>query len=40
MKNILVTGGEGFIGKHLVKRLKSLGHNVMTVDLSVDADYF
>ena len=39
MKNILVTGGEGFIGKHLVKRLKSLGHNVMTVDLSVDADY-
>ena len=39
MKNILVTGGEGFIGKHLVKKLKSLGHNVMTVDLSVDADY-
>jgi len=28
MVNILVTGGTGFIGVHLVKRLNSLGHNL------------
>lgn len=28
----LVTGGEGFIGSHLVERLKSLGHDVVVVD--------
>lgn len=28
----LVTGGEGFIGSHAVKRLKNLGHNVVVVD--------
>jgi len=28
MKNILVTGGTGFIGLHLVKRLSDLGHKV------------
>tara|TARA_B100001250_G_C19816232_1_gene798570 strand:- start:1928 stop:2824 length:897 start_codon:yes stop_codon:yes gene_type:complete len=38
-KNILVTGGCGFIGTHLVRRLKSLGYNVTTVDLKTDADY-
>ena len=38
-KNILVTGGCGFIGTHLVKRLKSLGYNVTTVDLKTEADY-
>ena len=38
-KNILVTGGCGFIGSHLVKRLKSLGYNVTTVDLKTEADY-
>ena len=28
----LVTGGCGFIGHHLVKKLKSLGHTVFNVD--------
>ena len=30
--NILVTGGNGFIGSHLVKRLEYLGHRVSVVD--------
>jgi GDP-D-mannose 3',5'-epimerase len=32
-KRVLVTGGGGFIGHHLVKRLKSEGHSVRAVDL-------
>jgi GDP-D-mannose 3', 5'-epimerase len=32
-KNILVTGGGGFIGHHLAKRLKADGHWVRGVDL-------
>lgn len=32
-KNILVTGGEGFIGKPLVFYLKRLGHNVKVWDI-------
>ena len=30
---VLVTGGNGFIGSHLVKRLKGLGHKVSVVDV-------
>ena len=38
-KKILVTGGEGFIGKHLVNRLKEMGHDVITMDQTPGADY-
>ena len=31
-KNILVTGGAGFIGSHLCKSLVKLGHNVICLD--------
>ena len=33
MKSALVLGGGGFIGNHLVKRLKSKGYTVVAVDL-------
>jgi GDP-D-mannose 3',5'-epimerase len=45
-KKILVTGAGGFIGSHLVKRLKKDGHHVVGVDLKypdfseTDADEF
>ena len=34
-KNILVTGGTGFIGRHLVKRLLELENIVTIIDLSL-----
>jgi len=33
VKHILVTGGLGFIGKHLVKRLEDEGHNIHIIDI-------
>ena len=38
VSNILITG-YGFIGKKLTTKLKSLGHNVITVDRNDGADY-
>lgn len=35
--NIIVTGGSGFIGKHLVSRLRSMNHNVINLD-SIDGN--
>jgi len=32
-KNILVTGGKGFIGAHLCNRLADNGHNVIAIDI-------
>ena len=32
MKNILVTGGAGFIGSNLIKKLIDKGHNVTSLD--------
>ena len=32
VKNILVTGGAGFIGSHLCKSLNSIGHNIICLD--------
>lgn len=32
MKNILVTGGAGFIGTNLIKRLKSEGYKITSID--------
>ena len=38
MTRVLVTGGSGFIGKHLVARLAELGHEVRSLDLRPPAD--
>lgn len=36
MKNVLVTGGGGFIGRHLVKKMKDKDFNVVIVDSLVN----
>ena len=37
---VLVTGGAGFIGSHLVKKLSGAGHDVISVDNAVDEKKF
>jgi len=37
-KRILVTGGHGFLGKHLVKKLKTLGANNLQIPTSSELD--
>ena len=32
---VLVTGGTGFIGTHLVKRLNEAGHDVISIDSEI-----
>lgn len=38
MKNILVTGGDGFIGSHLIKQLGVLGNEVFNMDIKDGLD--
>ena len=38
MKNILVTGSEGFIAKHLITKLNKIGHNVIGIDIKNGKD--
>ena len=37
-KKILITGGSGFVGRHLEKKLKCDGHEVFITDLPIEAN--
>lgn len=38
-KSILVTGGSGFLGKHLCRALKNAGHSVKVIDLIENPEF-
>lgn len=39
-RNVLVTGGNGFIGSHMVKRLAEIGYNVIVPFIEIDKSSF
>ncbi len=39
MKKVLVTGGAGFIGSHLVDELLSRGNQVIAIDNLINGKY-
>ena len=40
MKNILVTGGAGYIGSHTVKALLDIGHSPIVIDNLVNGNKY
>ena len=38
-KNIIIVGGEGLIGKYLVKELNSIGGKIASLDINSNKDY-
>ena len=39
MKNILITGGAGFIGSHVAYKLAAEGYNVRVLVVEIKKDY-